>query len=81
MSGFADRIFGYFAILQQMSGFADRIFGYFAILQQMSGFAVSTTRVSTKERAAVVEWKLKGRIRKNPTDEVYITSLVQTHHN
>jgi len=39
MSGFADRIFGYFAILQQMSGFADRIFGYFAILQQMSGFA------------------------------------------
>jgi hypothetical protein len=26
--------------------------------------AVSTTKVSTKERAAVVEWKLKGRIRK-----------------
>ena len=25
MSGFADRIFGYFAILQRMSGFADRI--------------------------------------------------------
>jgi hypothetical protein len=24
MSGFADRIFGYFAILQQMGGFADR---------------------------------------------------------
>ena len=31
MSGFADRIFGYFAILQQMIGFADRIFGYFEI--------------------------------------------------
>ena len=43
--------------------------------------SVSTTRVSTKERAAVVEWKLKEIIRKNPTDEVYITSLVQTHHN
>jgi hypothetical protein len=32
MSGFADQIFGYFAIVQQMSGFADRIFGYFAIV-------------------------------------------------
>ena len=35
MSGFAARIFGYFAILDQMSGFADRIFGYFQILQHV----------------------------------------------
>ena len=35
MSGFAARIFGYFAILEQMSGFADRIFGYFQILLQV----------------------------------------------
>jgi hypothetical protein len=35
MSGFADRIFGYFAILQQMSGFADRILVYFEILLQV----------------------------------------------
>jgi hypothetical protein len=43
--------------------------------------SVSTTKVSTKERAAMVEWMLKGKIRKNQIDKVYITSLVQTHHN
>ena len=43
MSGFADRIFGYFAILQQMSGFADRIFGYFEIsLQQVQAPGTGT---------------------------------------
>jgi hypothetical protein len=35
MIGFAARIFGYFAILEQMSGFADRIFGYSQILLQV----------------------------------------------
>jgi hypothetical protein len=35
MSGFADRMFAYFAILQQMSRFADPIFGYFEILVQV----------------------------------------------
>ena len=54
--------------------------GFFSIFFPAAA-SVWTTRVSTKERAAVVEWKLKGRIRENPTDEVYITSLVQTHHN
>jgi hypothetical protein len=42
MSGFADRIFGYFANLQPMSGFADRIFGYFAILLQVQALGTGT---------------------------------------
>jgi hypothetical protein len=39
--------------------------------------AVSTTNVSEKERAAVVEWKLDGRYMENPTDGFYNTPLVK----
>ena len=38
--------------------------------------ADACTRDATARGAAMVEWKLKGRIRENPTDEVYITLLV-----
>jgi hypothetical protein len=42
MTGFAYRIFGYFAILQHMSGFADRIFGYLVILLQVQVLGTGT---------------------------------------
>ena len=55
MSGFADRIFGYFAILEQMSGFADRIFGYFEILlQQVQVPGTGTVYCSTGTQILVL---------------------------
>jgi hypothetical protein len=57
MSGFADRIFEYFAILQQMSGFADRIpiFGYFEILLQVQLQVLGTGTVSAPQIRILVD--------------------------